>query len=98
VLDQATRALLCVLNSQWTSYSTEQVPSGLHFELHDCPLCMAAVNSGIRGREDQAHRVLYALYRALVHALDPGLHIDLPASPHMAGETLVITLKDVKDG
>jgi hypothetical protein len=97
VLEQATRALLCVLNSQRASYSTEQVPSGLRFELYDCPLCVAAAASGIQGREEQAHRVLYALYRALVQALDPGLHVDLPTSPHMAGETLVITLKDLKN-
>jgi hypothetical protein len=94
VLKQATRALLCVLNSQRASYSTQQAPIGLRFALYDCPLCVAAANSGIGGREDQAHRVLYALYRALIQTLDPGLHIDLPARPHMAGEALVVMLKD----
>jgi hypothetical protein len=92
VLEQALRALLCVLNSQEASYTVEQGDDSLRFELDDCPLCLAAKDCGIGGCEAQAHRVLYALCRALVQTLDPGLSIDLPAHPHAPGESLVITL------
>lgn len=91
-LKQALRAMLCVLNSQEASFTVEQSDDALRFVLDSCPLCLAAKDCGIGGCEAQAHRVLYALYRALVHTLDPGLFIDLPAHPHAPSERLAITL------
>ena len=70
------------LRSIGAKFAVENMVDRLRYDITGCPLCIVAGQTGVPQEVDLSHAVITAVYESLVHSIDPGLEISLPAGPY----------------
>lgn len=89
-------ALECLLRSLKVPFTAERAGDETRYVMDTCPLCEAAEQTGMRGRVALAHEALDELVRFVLAILDPALDVQLPATPHAAGEGLELVISPAR--
>ena len=84
LLEQAGRALDCVLFSMGARYTVRRVKNVLRYDLDLCPLKVVAQSKGRTLEEESSHQILMAICQSLVQAICPTIEVKIPGNSEAA--------------